>query len=118
MHALFNHAIRYEWLLQNTNPITRVGQSAKREHIPDVLEVSEFQALLQDLPLRERTLVVLDATTGLRKSELIGLKWSDVDFEKLEISVTRSVVGKVVGNCKTEASRKPVPLEPSVAEDL
>ena len=118
MHALFNHAIRYEWLPQSANPITRVRKSAKREHIPDVLEVSEFQALLQDLPLRERTLVILDATTGLRRSELIGLKWSDVDFEKLQISITRSVVAQVVGNCKTEASRKPVPLEPSVAEDL
>ena len=118
MHALFNHAIRHEWLPQSANPITRVRQSAKREHIPDVLEVSEFQALLQYLPLRERTLVILDATTGLRRSELIGLKWSDVDFEKLQISITRSVVAQVVGNCKTEASRKPVPLEPSVAEDL
>jgi integrase len=118
MHALFNHAIRYEWLTQNANPITRVRQSAKRERIPDVLEASEFQILLQDLSLRERTLVVLDATTGLRRSELIGLKWSDVDFEKLQISVTRSVVAQVVGNCKTEASRKPVPLEPSVAEHL
>jgi integrase len=49
---------------------------------------------------------------------LIGLKWSDVDFEKLQISITRSVVGKVVGKCKTEASRKLVPLEPSVAEEL
>jgi len=100
------------------DPITRVRQSAKRQHIPDVLEISEFQALLEELSLRERTLVVLDAATGLRRSELIGLKWSDVDFEQLEIRVTRSVVHQVVGRCKTEASRKPVPLEASVAEDL
>ena len=118
MHALFNHAIRYEWLPQNGNPITRVRQSAKRQQIPAVLEVSEFQALLEELLLRDRTLVVLDAITGLRRSELIGLKWSDVDFERLQISVTRSVVHQVVGRCKTEASRKPVPLEASVAEDL
>ena len=32
--------------------------------------------------------------------------------------MTRSVVHQVVGNCKTEASQKPVPLEASVAEDL
>jgi len=118
MHALFNHAIRYEWLPQNGNPITRVRQSAKRQHIPDVLEISEFQALLEELSLRDRTLVLLDAATGLRRSELIGLKWSDIDFEQLEIWVTRSVVHQVVGRCKTEASRKPVPLEASVAEDL
>jgi integrase len=118
MHALFNHAIRYEWLSQNANPISKVRQSAKREHIPDVLDVSEFQALLQELSLRERTLVALDGITGLRRGELIGLKWSDIDFENLQINVTRSVVHQVVGNCKTEASQKPVPLESSVGEDL
>jgi len=118
MHALYNHAIRYEWLSQGANPISMVRQSAKREHIPDVLEVAEFHALLQELALRERTLVVLDAMTGLRRSELIGLKWSDVDFEKLQINVTRSVVHQVVGKCKTEASQRPVPLDPAVAEDL
>jgi len=118
MHTLYNHAIRYEWLPHGANPISMVRQSAKRERIPDVLEVAEFHALLQELPLRERTIVILVAMTGLRRSELIGLKWSDVDFEKLQINVTRSVVHQVVGRCKTEASQKPVPLDPVVAEDL
>ena len=118
MHALFNHAIRYEWIPQNANPISKVRQSAKRERIPDVLEVSEFQALLEELSLRERTLVALDGITGLRRGELIGLKWADIDFENLQIDVNRSVVHQVVGNCKTEASQKPVPLDSSVAEDL
>jgi integrase len=118
MHALFNHAIRYEWLSQNANPISKVRQSAKRERIPDVLDVCEFQTLLQELSLRERTLVALDGITGLRRGELIGLKWDDIDFENLQVNVIRSVVHQVVGNCKTEASQKPVPLDASVAEDL
>jgi integrase len=118
MHALFNHAIRYEWLPQNLNPISHVRQSAKRERIPDVLDVAEFQALLSQLALRERTLVVLDAVTGLRRSELLGLKWSDVDFKQLEIRVVRAIVHQVVGRCKTEASTRPLPLDPTVAEEL
>jgi len=118
MHALFNHAIRYEWLAQNSNPISHVRQSAKRERIPDVLDVAEFQALLSQLALRERTLVILDAITGLRRSELLGLKWSDVDFERLEIRVIRAIVHQVVGRCKTEASKRPLPIDPTVAEEL
>ncbi len=118
MHALFNHAIRYEWLAQNFNPISHVRQSAKRERIPDVLDVAEFEALLSQLALRERTLVVLDAVTGLRRSELLGLKWSDVDFKQLEIHVVRAIVHQVVGRCKTEASKRPLPLDPTVAEEL
>ena len=56
--------------------------------------------------------------TGLRMSELFGLKWHDIDFQKNEISVTRSIVFQVVGPCKTEASQKPVPLDSRLAEAL
>jgi hypothetical protein len=47
----------------------------------------------------------------LRVSELIGLKWSDIDFDRLEINLSRGIVDGVVGTMKTEASRKPIPLD-------
>jgi integrase len=50
----------------------------------------EVRSLLAALPLRERTMVLLDVVTGLRASELFGLKWTDINFSKNEISVTRS----------------------------
>ena len=46
LNVLFNHAIRYEWLVQGENPITLVRQSAKRMRSPEVLEPSEIQSLL------------------------------------------------------------------------
>jgi integrase len=116
MSAVFNHAMRYEWL--DANPIKLVRQSAKRERTPDVLELAELQLLLSNLDVRERTLVLLDAATGLRVSELLALRWEDVNFKTLELSVTRSIWHQVVGNCKTEASAKPVPLDSYMAEDL
>jgi len=116
MSAIFHHAMRYEWV-QN-NPIKLVRQSAKREKVPDVLDLAELQLLLSKLSVRERTLALLDAATGLRVSELLALRWSDVDFENLELNVTRSIWHQIVGNCKTEASAKPVPLDSYMAEDL
>ncbi len=116
MSALFTHAMRYEWT--DKNPIRLVRQSAKRERVPDVLELWEVQLLLSKLGVRERTLALLDAGTGLRVSELLALRWRDVDFENLEISVTRSIWHQVMGDCKTEASAKPVPLDSYMAEDL
>lgn len=122
MSVLFNHAIRWDFV--HTNPITGpvrgsgVRQSAKREHIPDVLGVGEFQALLGELHLRERVMLWVGMTTGLRRGELAGLRWCDVNFEKLTIDVLRSVVDQQVGKVKTEASKKPVPIDPYVAEDL
>lgn len=116
MSALFHHAMRYEWV--DRNPIKLVRQSAKRERVPEVLELAELQALLRNLELRERTLVLLDAATGLRVSELLALRWEDVDFKVLELRVTRSIWHQVIGECKTEASAKPVPLDSYMAEDL
>jgi len=118
MSVLFNHAIRHEFLPQGGNPITMVRQSAKRMRAPDILEVSELINLFDQLAHRDRAMVLLDVVTGLRRSELIGLKWLDVNFEELELSVTRSVYRQRVGRCKTEISRKPVPLDPWVAEEL
>jgi integrase len=36
-------------------------------------------------------MVLLDAATGLRRSELLALKWEDVDFERWQINVRRSI---------------------------
>jgi integrase len=116
MHAVFNHAIRWEW--HERNPITHVRQSAKRAKIPIVLDVEEIAALLQLLKEPARTAVFLDVMTGLRVGELLALKWEDIDFEKSQISVTRSIVMQHIGDCKTEASRKPVPLDSRLAEAM
>lgn len=116
MHALFNHAMRHEWA--ERNPITLVRQSAKRQRIPDILDVDETKTLLSELKDPFWTMVFLAATTGLRVSELLGLKWQDIEFDVLEIHLVRAIVDGVVGDMKTEASRKPVPLDPALAEVL
>jgi len=108
MSVLFNHARRYD--LFHQNPIQWVRQSAKRRSAPDVLTSNEVRHLLAALKPRERILVLLDVATGMRQSELFALKWKDVDFTNKQLWVTRSIVQQVVGNCKTEASEKPVPL--------
>jgi integrase len=118
MSVLFNHAIRYEWLEQGRNPIRLVRQSAKRQKIPEYLEAEELRTLLSELDRCFRVIVFLDAATGLRRSELFALKWGDIDFENLQIRVQRSIYLNVVGNCKTEASRKPVPMDPTLAAEL
>src|SRR6266849_5184879 len=116
MSVLFNHACRYE--LFDRNPIYLVRQSAKRRTPPATMVPAEIKALIDGLPLRERTLVLLAASTGLRQSEIFGLKWGDIDFERGTMSVIRSIVYGVVGPCKTESSQKPVPMHPTLADAL
>jgi integrase len=122
LSVLFNHAIR--WGFADRNPISGpnrgagVRQSSKRQRIPDILEVSEMQDIVAKLQLRERVLLLVDMATGLRRGELTGIKWGDIDFENLLIDVQRSVVDQVVGRCKTEASKKAMPLDEYTARDL
>ena len=120
MHALFEHAIRYEFT--ERNPVTQVRQSAKRETVPEILDASELGSLLSYLGHRERAMVLVDAASGLRRSELFALKWGDIDFEQKQANVTRSIFFNTkrekVGRCKTEASRKPVPLDDVLLEEL
>ena len=116
MSVLFNHARPHDFI--DRNPITLVRQSAKRRTAPEVLLPAEINRLARSLRNRERTLVLLAAGTGLRMSELFGLKWRDVDFDGKQVSVLRSIVKQSVGPCKTEASQKPVPLDPRLVRTL
>ena len=92
--------------------------SAKRLRVPDVLTPGEFRDLLARLEQRDRAIVLLAGSTGLRRSELVALTWGDIAFGRCEITVRRSRVRKWFGEPKTEASRKLVPLHASVAEEL
>jgi len=116
MSLLFNHGRRHD--LFDCNPIQWVRQGAKRRTAPDILTSDEVQGLLANLRFRERTLVLLAVTTGLRRSELFALKWRDVDFQAKQIHVTRSIVQNVIGVCKTETSQKPVPAHDDLVEAL
>ena len=116
MSAVFNHAIRHEWM--DRNPITKVRVSAKRLREPDVLSPAEIASLIAVLNIRERAMVMLAGSTGLRRSELVALTWADIDLELMQVNVRRSCVRNHFGDTKTEASRKPVPLHPSVVKSL
>jgi integrase len=54
-------------------------------------------------------MVWLAGSTGLRRGELIALRWRDMEFDANLANITHSVWHNVEGNTKTEAPRKPVP---------
>jgi len=116
LSVLFNHACRYEFF--DRNPIRLVRQGAKRRSAPSVLTPAEIRALLNALGLRERALVLVAASTGLRQSELFAVKWGDINLAQNTMNVTRSIVYGVIGPCKTESSQKPVPVHSTVLQTL
>jgi len=118
MSTVFRHAIRWGWLGQHENPIKMVRVSSKRKRRPEVLAAAEFRNLFVASPDRERTMGTICATSGLRISEVLGLKWEDIHFEEGLADVLRSVVHGSVGPCKTEVSQQPVPLDELTLEQL
>jgi hypothetical protein len=89
MSALFTHAMRYEWA--DRNPIKLVRQSAKRQSTPEVLTAEEIGALLDELEHDgPYYLIAFMATvTGLRASELLALRWGDLNVTAGEIHLQR-----------------------------
>jgi integrase len=61
----------------------------------------------------ERTLTLLVAATGLRWSEVAGLQWQDIDWNRNRIHLRPTFIeGKIAERLKTKKSRSAVPLAP------
>jgi integrase len=104
--------------MTDRNPVDLVRQSSKRTKIPRVLTAEEFKKLVNELAEPYRTMVLVAGCLGLRISEILGLRWGDIDWGNLAVLVQRSVVGGNVYETKTEASLKPLPIDPDLAEAL
>lgn len=114
--TLFRHGMRYQWAA--TNPIALVRCSSKRVDAPDILTPVEIRGILSELAQPARTVTMLAAITGMRRGELFGLKWEDLDFERRTIRIVRSLVDQIEGKPKTETSRKPLPMSDDLAAAL
>ena len=82
----------------------------------EAYSLEQVFALVGLLPEPERTLVAVTAFTGLRKSELSGLQWSDYTGEGL--MVTHSLWRGFLGQPKSKASRASVPVIPVLRQML
>jgi len=55
---------------------------------------------------------------GLRISEVLALKWEDVDWLQSRVSIRKGIVNQHVDDCKTEGSAKTLARSSSPAESL
>jgi integrase len=78
----------------------------------------EFQRFAVELREPFRTVAVLCVSLGLRISECLALKWSDVDWLNGALLVQRGIVIGRVDETKTEASRQALTLAPEILDVL
>jgi integrase len=82
--------------------------------IPTPGEIKRLIEAAED-DLRQRTLLLTAALTGLRASELRGLRWADVDLKDNELHVRqRADRFNAIGSPKSETSRRAIPLDTDV----
>jgi integrase len=102
--------------LQKAHESRHAGKLQIGVHIPSPAEIKAFLAALQG-PWRPILLTAI--FTGLRASELRGLRWADVDFEQREIHVRQRVDKRnMAGPPKSAAGERKVPLPPIVVNTL
>jgi len=122
-HKFFDYCLRLE--LIDFNPTDRivlpkkqkctVGATYSIEQLKKLFEVMSGEVL--------EPVVFIAAQFGLRRSEVAGLRWQDVDFERRSIHIRHTVVmdnGKpiYVDNTKSETSNRLLPMSETVYQFL
>jgi integrase len=116
LSGAFRYALRLG-AIRHGNPIRdAVVPKGKPKGVLHAYTVEEIQAILKVLPEPARTVVLVAALSGLRHSEIRGLKWED--FTGQELHVRRSVWNTHIGETKTLNSAAPVPVLPILAKAL
>ena len=91
---------------RNPMELVAIRGASKRKKQPRSLTAEEFQRFVGALDEPFRTMALLCCCLGLRISECLALKWSDVDWSDNRLTVERSIVCQQVDDVKTDQSRK------------
>src|SRR3984957_16759987 len=95
-------------LQRNPMELVTIKGASKRVRQPRSLTVEEFQKLTKQLEEPFHTIALVCVCFGLRISEALALRWSDVDWLYGKLNVERGIVRQRVDNVKTETSHKAI----------
>lgn len=92
IRRLFGQAV--DWGYLDESPMTALKFLKEDQKIPEALTHQQVNALLAELPPRSQDIVIAAVDTGLRRGELYGLRWDDLDFKERMITVRKSKSGQ------------------------
>lgn len=125
-HANIRKALQYAMKTDIilSNPADKVDLPKIEEYSPNFYTSDEVKTLLNEvIGTKLEIPVMIGCFYGFRRSEVIGLKWSAVDFEKKTITINHTITqskGKLIirDKTKTKSSKRTLPLEPIVESFL
>lgn len=122
LHLLIEKAMLWRHVSVDRNPVEliRLNATTKRQREATIITPGQYQALLADplLPGYMKAMIQVTASLGLRISEVLALRWTDIDFDKATISINRSFAAGEANATKTATSRQVLPLHETVAKVL
>lgn len=106
------------WGYLGRNP----AEFLKKPKVPvpdmDYLTPEEIAGLIEATDERHKTLIMLSAFTGMRQSEILALRWSDIDFTSGKIYVRQTLQNGKFYEPKTDKSKRAVVIPLSLVEAL
>ena len=124
LRKMFNFAVDLEYI--NRSPMAKVTAPksvGKKFVVWSPEEVNKFLDYSKEKNIWSYYVMAFTVMTGLRRSEVCGLKWEDINWDKKTIQLTRTVhdiVGQeypVIQHGKTKGSMTTIPV-PELAMDL
>jgi integrase len=122
MHRALGHAV--QWGLMRQNPADAVDPPRVPSTEIDTLSVDDAHSLLEKLRGRAiHPIAALALATGMRRGELLGLRWKDLELDRTRLRVEQSVEqtaakGLVFKSPKTRHGRRVISLPSSIVADL
>ena len=115
------YAVRHKYI--DYNPVRDAerpkGQGNTKKQKIRVLTPIEINALMEaESDLEYKTLFQLTIFSGARQGELLGLKWSDVDWIKNQVHIQRTFNNQAWYDVKTETSNRKIDLGPTMMTAL
>jgi integrase len=121
LNQVMAYAVRHKYIYHN--PVRDAErpqrQGREKEDKTRILIPEEIKAFLDAVTDQKfKVFFKLAITSGARQGELIGLKWSDVDWKSSQIHIQRTFNTGKWYEPKTETSRRRIDLGPSMIKDL
>lgn len=91
LSAVLTQAVKWGYIESNpANGADLPSIAGKRAQYLDDCDARKLLQLLQDEPIKWRAAISFDLMSGLRRSELLGLRWSDVDLDAQKLFVRQT----------------------------
>lgn len=100
------------------NPLQRVKNLPNITREPEPFTQDDIAKILSELTGQARNLIQFAFHSGLRTSELIALRWQDVDFENNRVFISNAYVRGQLKDTKTKSGKREVTLQPQAREAL